>query len=76
MDDPLLFQAAKNGHASIVKMLLANGADASKCRDAVTRAEAKGHTEVVELLAKATSRKGALLKFLGGCFSFNKFRSV
>lgn len=62
-----LYHAAKNGHAGVVRVLLANGADASQCRDAVTLALERGHTEVVALL-KAATRKRSLLHFLGKCF--------
>ena len=62
-----LYHAAKNGHVDVVRMLLANGADASRCRDAIVRAEERGHAQAVTLL-KAAVRKGALMRLLGKCF--------
>ncbi|GAX84445.1 hypothetical protein CEUSTIGMA_g11865.t1 [Chlamydomonas eustigma] len=59
-----LYQAAKNGHTDIVKMLLANGADPTRCKDAVARAEQRGHTETGQVL-KAAVRKGLLNRLMG-----------
>ena len=54
-----LHQAAKNGHARVVRLLLDSGADAlwrdADGKTAFEVAEAKGHAEVVELLRQIGS---------------------
>ena len=48
----------------VVRMLLASGADAGRCRDAIVRADEPGHVEIA-LLLKASLRKGAFARLLG-----------
>ena len=62
-----LYHAAKNGHDEIVRVLLANGADAAQCHDAVALALERGHAEVVTLL-KAATQKRSLFPLLRMCF--------
>lgn len=51
-----LYQAAKNGHLCIVEMLIRQGADPVEAKDAIKRAEDRGHVQVAALLKREAAR--------------------
>ena len=59
-EETALILAAKNGHTSIVRILLKHGADPmlvdAEGKNALQNAEAAGHKEIIEILKKVTSK--------------------
>ena len=65
MQEALSYHAVKNGHKDVVRMLLASGADAGRCRDAIVRAEERGHVGIVTLLKASLREREPLRAFWG-----------